>query len=162
MNAIPARRGWVIAVTLLIALALAPLPLPETAARWWPDWVALTLIYWCLALPQRVGVGSAWLTGLLLDALTGTLLGQHALALGVVAYLTLKLHQRIRIFPRWQQALSVLLLLALNQLLQLWVYGITGHPTRGWAYWAPSLAGLLAWTPIYHGLRALRRSWHVS
>ncbi len=70
------RHGnWVIVLSLLIALVLTLLPLPPWAAPYRPDWVALALIYWCLALPERVSVGIGWSMGLLLDGLSGTLLG---------------------------------------------------------------------------------------
>ncbi len=159
-----ARRhgSWVIALSLLVALILTLLPLPPWVAPYRPDWVALVLIYWCLALPERVNVGISWSMGLLLDGLSGTLLGQHALGLSVVAYLTARLHQRIRLFPIWQQSLTVLLLLVMNQMLVLWVNGILGRPPHSWLYWAPSLSGLLLWPWIFSLLRDLRRRFRVT
>lgn len=157
------RHGnWVIVLSLLVALILTLLPLPPWAAPYRPDWVALVLIYWCLALPERVSVGIGWSMGLLLDGLSGTLLGQHALGLTVMAFITAKLHQRIRLFPIWQQALTVMLLLAMNQMLVLWVNGILGRPPHSWLYWAPSLSGLLLWPWIYALLRDLRRRFRVT
>ena len=69
----------IIVVTLCIAMLLMILPMPEWARPFRPQWVTLTLIYWAIALPHRVGVGSGFLAGIALDVLTGTLLGQHAL-----------------------------------------------------------------------------------
>ena len=154
--------GAIIALTFLVAMALTIVPLPDWARIARPDWVALVLIYWCMALPERVGVGVAWVVGILLDVLTGTLLGEHALALTVVAYLTLKLHQRIRLYPVWQQSITVLVLLALNQLLVLWINGIMGRPTQSWLYWTPSLLGIVLWPLIFAMLRNLRRRFAVS
>ena len=70
--------GGVIAFTFIIALLLTVIPLPEGLRFLRPDWVGLVLIYWCMALPHRVGVASGWFMGLMVDLLTGTLLGQHA------------------------------------------------------------------------------------
>lgn len=127
-----------------------------------PEWTALILIYWCMALPQRVGVTVAWTVGLLQDVLQGFLLGSHALAFGIAAFLTLKLHQRIRVFPLWQQALSTLLLLLVIQLILLWVRGLSGHPDADWQYWLPALTGTALWPPLFLGLRAIRRRFQVQ
>jgi rod shape-determining protein MreD len=156
------QGGGTIALSVVVALTLSILPLPEWALPYRPDWVTLVLIYWCLALPARVGVGVAWVVGLLLDVLSGSLLGQHALGLAVVAFLALRFHQQIRVFPLIQQALVILLLLGVKQLLLLWVNGILGHPGPTWLYWAPSLTGMMLWPWIYVILRDLRRRFHVT
>jgi len=156
------RGQWFILLTLLIAFAVTYLPLPLWIDRFWPDWVSLVLIYWCMALPQRVNVGTAWVVGLFQDAACGALLGQHALALAVVAFLTVKTHQRIRVNPLWQQALSVLGLLIINQLLVSWINGVIGYPPRNWWYLAPALGGMLWWPWIFIALRDLRRRFRIS
>ena len=76
-----------------------------------------------------------------------------------MAYLTVQLHQRIRLYPMWQQSLTVLLLLTLHQLLTLWVDGIIGRPSPGWLYWLPSFIGMALWPFAYRFLRALRRQF---
>jgi rod shape-determining protein MreD len=153
--------GWIIAFTFVVALMLTMLPLPDWAALFRPEWVAMVLIYWCMALPERVGVGIGWGAGLLLDVVKGALLGQHALALALVAYLTLHLYQRIRVYPLWQQSLFVLLMVALNQLLVLWVKGIIGEPPNDWLYWLPTLTSMLLWPWVFLVLRDLRRQFQV-
>ena len=74
------RGGVVIALSFIIALGLAKLPMPDWAELWRPSWVALVLIYWCIAVPERTGVIAGWVVGLLVDVMSGTLLGQHGLA----------------------------------------------------------------------------------
>jgi rod shape-determining protein MreD len=155
------QGGWIILLSFLVAIILAVLPLPIWARPYRPEWYALVLVYWCIAAPERVGVGVAWVIGILLDALRGTLLGQHALALSLLAYLTLKLRQRIRAFPMWQQALTVLVLLCLEQLLTLWVMGIVGYPPKSWVYWAPSLVGMLLWPWVFTVMRDVQRRFPV-
>lgn len=155
--------GRVILVTSFgVALILNVVPVPAWAEAFAPDWVALTLIYWCMAVPQRVSVGVGWTLGLILDVLYGALLGQHALAKSVVAYLTVRLHPQLRMFPRWQQAVSVLVLLAINQLLVIWIRGATDQAPSTVAYWAPSIVGMLLWPWLFVILRDLRRRWQVS
>ena len=152
----------IIAITFIAAFILTSLPGPGWAEPFRPDWVALVLIYWCMATPHRVGVGTGWTVGLILDVLYGSLLGQHALAKTVVAFLTLKLHLQVRVFPLWQQALVVLLLLGINQLLVLWIKGITGTTQGGFGYWTPMFIGMLIWPWLFIILRDIRRRAHVT
>jgi rod shape-determining protein MreD len=147
----------------VVALVLTVVPVPGWAEIWRPAWVALVLIYWCVTIPQHAGVLTGWLLGLLLDVLTGTLLGQHALALCVTAFLALKLHQRIRVLPVWQQGISVFALILCYQLLLLWINGALGRPVAAvWAYWSSPLTSALLWPWIYTLLRDLRRRHRVS
>jgi rod shape-determining protein MreD len=162
-TALTPRRGTaVIVLTFLIAIVLAVMPLPEWARLYRPPWVTLVLIYWALALPQRVGVGVGFVLGILLDTLTGTLLGQHALPLSLVAYITLKTHQRVRLFPLWQQAVFVLGLLVIERLLRMAAMGASGRDTPGSEFWLAAVAGALLWPWAYFVLRDLRRRFRVS
>lgn len=77
----PQRGGLVILLSFILAFLLTVLPLPDWARFYRPQWSTLVLIYWTLASPYRVGVGIGWATGIVIDVITGTLLGQHALAL---------------------------------------------------------------------------------
>lgn len=156
------RGGAVIVISFVIALILTELPLPTWAAVWRPAWIALVLIYWCMAVPQRVGVGVGWSLGLILDLLLGTLLGQHALGLSIVAFVTHKLHQRVRVLPLWQQGISVFALVLLYQMLVMWVNGIQGRPIDPWAYWAAPLTSTVLWPWTFVVLRDVRRKYRVS
>lgn len=154
--------GWAIVISLIVAFALMALPLPAWAHLWRPAWVTLALIYWCIAVPQRVGVGVGWTLGLLLDVMTGTLLGQHAMALTMVAYLSLKFHLRIRMLPLWHQGFSVFLLVLLDQSLAAWVRGIQGHSIPAGAVLAPAVTSTLLWPWVFVILRDVRRKHQVS
>lgn len=151
------RGTWMVLLTLVAALFLTILPLPAAAEDLRPQWVALTLIFWALVLPDRVGVFWAFGTGLVLDVASGSLLGHHALGLSVVAYVAVELHARARIFPLWQQALLVWLLLVLERLLFLWVLGATGQPMPSLTYWWPTFLGFLLWPWLTVVLRDLAR-----
>ena len=154
--------GGVIIFTFIIALLLTVIPLPDSVRYLRPDWVGLVLIYWCMALPDRVGVTTGWFVGLMVDLLTGTLLGQHALSLTIVAWLTQKFHQRLRLVPVWQQSLTILVLLVLHQLLALWISRIIGRPGAPWFFWMPSVLGMIIWPLVHSTLRGMRRGFRVN
>jgi rod shape-determining protein MreD len=153
----------VVPPTLILALMLVMLPLPEWAQVFRPDWVTLVLIYWVMAVPQRFGVIFAWILGLLLDVTQGAILGQHAIGLVLVIYIVQLQYLRIRVFSLVQQALVVFLLLLLKQLLVLWVNGVVGQaPENIASYFLPSLIGAMVWPWLFIILRDIRRRFTVS
>lgn len=156
------RVFGVVALTLMLAMGLKILPLPEPWFISNPDWVALVLLYWTMAIPERVGLGTVWIVGLLTDVLTGRIMGQHALAYSVSAYFGLKLYQRLRLYPLPQQSLWILLFLLTNQLLILWTQNLRYVHAIHWTYWLPALTGALAWPLVLIALRRLRRSYGIS
>lgn len=156
------RGGWVITATFVVGLMLTMLPLPDWAEPYRPEWITMILIYWCLALPNRIGVGVGWIMGLFLDVVRGAVLGQHALALALTAFLALHLHQRVRLYPVWQQALTVLMLVAFAQMLVLWIKGVIGQSPESWLYWAPSLVSMVLWPWVFLILRDVRRKFQVN
>jgi rod shape-determining protein MreD len=100
---------WVVVLSLFFAYLFAIVPLPEWSLNWRPEWVLLFVFYWTMALPYRIGLGFAWLAGLLLDVLEGGMLGLNALTLMLVAYIALSLHQRLRMYTPIQQSGVVLI-----------------------------------------------------
>ena len=152
----------IIVTTIAVAMLLTILPIPDWARPYRPQWVTLVLVYWTIALPHRVGVGSGFLAGIILDVLTGTLLGQHALGLSIVMFIAIQLHQRIRVFPFWQQSLGILVLLLVEHLLSLWVIGATRGLAPGLSYWTVPLIGALLWPWIFVTLRKIRRHFKVN
>lgn len=151
-----------ILVTFLVALALTSVPLPDLLADWRPAWVTLVLVYWAIALPERVGLVAAWVAGLFVDVLSGTLLGQHAIGLVLAAFIAVKLHLRVRMLPLWQQAVGVFLLVALQHLLVVWIRGMQGLPTGWQAVYAPAFTSALLWPWVFLVLRDVRRRYHVT
>lgn len=153
----PARTLWALLITLGVSWFLTVLPLPDWAAGYRPQWSAVTIIFWITLIPERVGVFWAFGVGLMLDVLTGSLLGQHALSFAVMGYLVVELQQRIALFRAWQQALSIWLILTVERLLSLWVLTATSHPTPSLSYWATTLVSMLLWPWYAALLRSLAR-----
>lgn len=147
-----------IITTSVLALILTIVPLPSMIDPARPDWLLLLVIYWCLTAPSMAGLAYAWFCGLLIDGLVGQLLGQHALAFGLVGYITHRLQLRMRIFPIWQQAFTVLLLLAIYHFLIFWIDGIVGQAASSWLRWLPVLVGTVLWPVLVAMMDTLNRS----
>ncbi len=144
--------------TLIIAMMLMLMPMPYWAQAYRPEWLMLVLIYWCIALPEKVGVGIAWALGLCVDVIQGALLGQHALGFAITAYIAIRFHQRVRNYPLHQQSLFVGMILLPYMSLSLWTLGILGEDPKSWLYWAPVVTSVLIWPWIYLVMRAIRKS----
>lgn len=159
----PLQRSYlIIAISFVVALVLSVVPVPDWAEQFRPDWVGLVLIYWCLATPGRVGIGTGFVVGLLQDVLYGSLLGQYALAKTIIAFLTVRTHLRIRVYPAWQQAIAVLVILAIGQLFIIWVRAVIGKPALGFSYWTPTIVGMVMWPWLFVVLRDIRRRGNVD
>ncbi|MFK5986226.1 MAG: rod shape-determining protein MreD [Pseudomonadota bacterium] len=151
------RGGLIILFSFAIAGILAIIPMPDQLAIMRPQWVSLVLIFWCMMLPHRIGVFIGWTVGLFLDILYGTLLGQYALTLSVVAFLSYKFQTRLRLYPVLQQAMIILLLIALQQMMVLWIKGISGDVPKNVTYWLPSLTSTLVWPVVVVVLHKVRQ-----
>lgn len=153
---------FVILSTVLVAMLLSILPLPVWAAWFRPEWLIVVVIYWALALPDRVSVGTAWLIGLFFDVLNGGLLAQRAMAFAIVIYIVVKVHHRVRVFPIMQQALCVLFFVAIYQLSIFWVQSFLGQAPNDWRYWLPSISSAVIWPWLFIVLRDIRRRFQLS
>jgi rod shape-determining protein MreD len=136
-------------VSLAIAMVLTVFPLPAMLGPLRPYWVALVVIFWCLETRALISLGGAFLIGLLLDLLTGTLLGMHALGLVILVYLVTRFRARLRFFPPWQQALSVLALLLNDRIIVLWIISLRGDALPAVSFWLEPLASTLLWPWVF-------------
>ena len=155
-------RYLVIYLSLLAGLILMILPLPDWVQAYRPNWVALTLIYWSMALPRKVGLLYAFFTGLLVDTLLGTLLGEHALALVIIMYVNMNLYQRIRVLSLSQQSVYIFTLLFIYQLVISWVEGVMGRSTPLSLYLGAPVISTLIWPWVFVILRDIRRKSMLS
>ena len=150
-------RYMVIYLSLVVGLVLMILPLPDWVQIYRPNWVALILIYWSMALPKRVGLWFAFFTGLILDTSQGTLLGQHTLALVIIIFFNLNFYQQVRVLALVQQAMYVFSLLLINQIVIAWIEGMMGRPTPILAFFGAPVVGMLIWPWVFVILRDIRR-----
>ena len=132
-----------IGASLLAALALNLLPMGRHPAQ--PDMLALVLVFWNVHQPRRVGVGLAFLFGLLMDVHEGALLGQHALAYTLLSYGAITLHRRLTWFSLPAQALHILPLFLAAHLVTLVVRLLAGGMFPGWWLLAALAAEALLW-----------------
>ncbi|EHR40695.1 rod shape-determining protein MreD [Alishewanella jeotgali] len=158
----PAQGLGYIYLSLLAALLLTIIPLPYQMTLFRPDWALLVIIYWTLALPRKVSIGTAFVVGFLTDILVGTVLGVNALAFSVVSFIVAANYLKIRNFSMLQQALLVAMFLALYQLLLFWLsHFLTGVNFRPGYLW-PVLTGMLAWPWLFWLLRRYRRQLKIQ
>jgi rod shape-determining protein MreD len=146
-----------IAGSLLVALILDLFELPYFLAVVRPLWVPLVLCYWAMSVPQPTGLMTAWIMGLLMDVLLGSVLGQHALGLTIVVFLVLQLRSVLALFPVWQEALALTPVWLLYAFLMFWIDGATGHQADPWMRWLPVISTSAAWPLVIVTLNASRR-----
>ena len=157
-----AKNHWVIWLTFVLAFLLTVLPLPDVMDLGRPQWVALFLIYWVVALPEHIGMIASLIIGLLLDVLLGTALGVHSLAFCIQTYILQLSYQRIRMFQPFQQALVVLSLIALDMVIIHQLQGLFVQVSVGFTYLIPSVFSAFFWPWIFIVLRNLRLKFGVQ
>lgn len=140
--------------SFMLAIILTLIPLPTWAEPFRPEWIILVAIYWSMTSPQTFGLGSAWCSGLIIDVLRGTLLGQHALGFAITAAIAIKVHYRLGNYSYLQQMLLVALLLLPYMSLNLWIYGTLEESPETWLYWTPVISSALCWPVLTMLMRA--------
>ena len=156
------RSSIILYATFLAALILQVFPLPLWAHQARPDIPLLVLIYWSMALPDRIGIFAAVVLGIIVDALTSSLLGQHALAYALAVYVVLIMHKRLRLLPMWQQALTVLVILYIERLVAALILGVTDGLLPDMLFWLSPLIGMFLWPWIFILLRELRQYFRIQ
>lgn len=151
----------IVLISFFVSMVLAVFPMPHLLNYVRPEWVAMTLIFWILAAPSRVGILAGFAMGLLVDVLEGHLLGQSALALSLVAYLSLALYGRLRLYNPLQQSLVVFVLVGLYQLIHYWAESmLMGQGSAVLLF--PSLGSAVVW-PLWYGvLNWVRHTFRIS
>ncbi|HEY5264996.1 MAG TPA: rod shape-determining protein MreD, partial [Steroidobacteraceae bacterium] len=139
------------ALSALVALALAVLPLPSVLAAFRPDFLVLVVFYWSIESPRAGGLALAFVSGLALDVIQGVVLGQHALALTLMAAWATHLRLRIRVFSVLSQCLTIFALLTGYQFVLFWIDGATGNPVTTFSRWLAPVIGALIW-PVLVGI----------
>lgn len=147
--------GWVLPTSIICSMLLQLFPLPPTLLPWRPYWLALVLIYWAIELPEKVGLGVAFCTGIIADVLYGGHIGEQSLRLVVMLFLVERFRIRLRFFPLPQQAVVVCAYLYNDRLIALILHFLLNEQIVPWSYWYAPLIGALLWMPLFIFLDAL-------
>ena len=151
-----ASRRFPVVMSFIVGLMLTIMPMPTVIEAFRPDWLAMLVIFWAMQLPRTWSVGSAWIVGIILDVSQGTLLGQHALALCCVAFITVRFHLLMRVFPVPQLTATVLPILAIYQFLLFWINGVAGIDAPAIVYWGPVISSTALWPVVLIFLSSMR------
>lgn len=130
---------------IFAAVVLSVVPLPTSIAPFRPDFVPLAFLYWSLLSARSLGLVTAFFAGLVLDTLTGALVGEHALALLLIVYLSQRFYLRIRVFPASQLTLTVMGLLSIYEFMLFWIDGVAGRTVPLVERWGPVVSGTVLW-----------------
>lgn len=147
---------WMLYGSLFVGLLVLVLPLPLGFGLARPYLLAMLLCYWLLEAPDHVGLGTAFLAGLFGDLVAGTLLGEQAMRLVVLAFLVQRFRARLRFFPLWQQALAVFALLLNDRLIALAIHLAAGDGAPPLGAWLSPVLGFALWPWLFLLLDELR------
>lgn len=147
----------VVWLSFLLALCLQVMPLADGWQVYRPEWIGLILVYWCMRAPSRVGVFHGFVIGILMDLIEGSLLGQHAVILSLLAFLCALVYPRFRTYSLVQQSVLVLVLLGIVQLMEQWLRTLTGDFSIHLSFLIPSMISALLWPWLATMLLALER-----
>ena len=150
------RRNWIMPVSIILALLLGLLPLPDMLQPLRPYWLALVMAYWVIEAPDSAGLGFAFVVGVIADLMFGGLLGEQALRLVIMTFILQRFRARLRFFPLSQQALAIGVLLLNDRVVTGAVHLALGEPALPWNYWWAPVLGMLLWPPLFLMIDALR------
>jgi rod shape-determining protein MreD len=148
--------GWLMPVSVVAALLLGLLPLPVWMQPYRPYWLALVVVYWVIEAPDRFGLGFAFLAGVLADLCFGSVLGEQALRLTVMAFIVQRFRAQLRFFPLSQQALAIAGLLLNDRVIVGLLHLALGEPQPALAAWWSPMVGMVLWAPVFLLLDRLR------
>ena len=133
---------------ILLSIILTVIPVPDLLDQYRLPWLKMTVIFFSIFNISLIGIISVWFSGLILDIMTGGLMGENALILAVLSYLSYRFRFQIRVYPMWQIMLIVLILLSLGELISLWINGVSGTMSFNIYDWINVGIAVLVW-PIF-------------
>lgn len=155
-------RWWIVPASFAAAMLLSVIPYPNWMQFAVPNWVTLVLFYWCIAVPERVNVGTGWIVGIFVDLLLHTLFGLHAIAKAFIALIGVITHRRMRMYHLWQQCIFVFLLCTVEITFVSWVFHLTNDIAIRLIFWQSALTSALVWPVVYTVLRYTRQQSRIS
>ncbi len=162
----PSHGGWLILLTIALAMVLAIFHVPESWPQWlgWlrPAWLAMVVFYWVMELPHRLGLISAWVIGLLLDVLYADPLGLNGFLLAAITYVGWRFYERLRMYSIVQQCIVVFLLVLVTESLRIVVQDVAWSRGWSWGVILPALMSMLTWPFVYLVLQRARLQVRVE
>ncbi len=162
----PSHGGWLILLTIALAMVLAIFHVPESWPQWlgWlrPAWLAMVVFYWVMELPHRLGLISAWVIGLLLDVLYADPLGLNGFLLAAITYVVWRFYERLRMYSIVQQCVVVFLLVLVTESLRIVVQDVAWSRGWSWGVILPALMSMLTWPFVYLVLQRARLQVRVE
>lgn len=147
----------VISGLFIFTFALELMPWPVTFQSFKPSWLVLVLLYWILAIPNKISIGTAFILGIIWDLILGSILGVHALVLSVFAYLIAINHLVLRNLSLWFQGiLTILFVIAIRLSIFLIEFFLNGVHFNWQAIFGAITSGIL-WPWLFLLLRIIRR-----
>jgi rod shape-determining protein MreD len=129
--------------SLLVSMLLNLVPFGRVPGM--PDFFIVVLAFWNVHQPRRVGLGTAFAFGLLMDVHQGALLGQHALAYTLLSFLAIAVHRRLLWFSVPTQALQIVPVFFAAHAVSALVRLVTGGTFPGWSMLLAPLFEALLW-----------------
>jgi len=114
-------------------------------AQWMPDFLAVVMLFWCVHQPRMVGIGVAFLFGVMTDVHQAALLGEHALTFTALSFLAVIVHRRLLWFSVPSQAMQVFPIFFAVHALELLMRMMSGASFPGWPIFAAPLLEALLW-----------------
>jgi rod shape-determining protein MreD len=148
-------------ISVLLALFFSVLPLPGVLTIMKPFWLGLVVCYFALEAPERMSLSRAFLLGLIGDVFSGTLFGEQAARLVIMAFIVLRFRFRVRFFPIWQQAAAILVLHLNDRVVSLWIRLLSGEGMPGPSFWLAPLSAALLWPWMFVLLDSIRTKRRV-
>ena len=132
-----------VAFSLAFALIFNLVPFGRMPAM--PDLLALVLVFWNVHQSRRVGVGLAFMFGVVMDVHDGAVLGQHALAYTLLSFFAITIHRRLLWFTVPSQAVQILPLFFAAHAVSLLVRMVSGGMFPGWQMLLAPVFEALLW-----------------
>ena len=160
------KNQLLIFLTLFIALYVDTYMFSSDFQMWKPSFVLLTLIYWNMALPDRIGIMAALSFGVFVDLIEGSLLGLHGILFLLITYVCQRFFYQFRVSPLWQQSFILFFLFILYKQVFALDFTNTNQELTNLSDMSFLVNSLLfalfsafIWSPLFLMLRYYRRRW---
>ncbi len=160
-NASNGRLAFGVLVSAFVALVFTGVQLPDWLFYFWPDWIAIVVVYWALVAPRRVGPFAGFVIGTLVEVLFVRKFGVHGFGLATLAFIVNATSQQLRALSIWQQMILIGVFIGFFKLLTGWLTGLVSGFTITPEYWYSLLGSVVIWPFAYILLEELRRALRI-